>query len=248
MGVCYSTPTITAKPIFSSSSIFQYQSSDSNDNSNIKSSSLFPQKNQIFSLEPPFTDMPEWPNHYTKGYGIKEMPGYKCTLKINELALLRENFWSSKTENKQIWKLLHQACVYDHTKAEEFLYKNSIRTLNGCINQCVDPFNNIYCIPNFCINDPYFRLELLPEDQTHNQEIEIHLLDICNGKIAKIKVNESAKGGEIIEKYSKMHNIDLTINKVRLLFGGGIISENESLYQHKVKHGYSIQICVSPIE
>lgn len=45
-----------------------------------------------------------------------------------------------------------------------------------------------------------------------------------------------------------MNNIDLTINKVRLLFGGGIISENERLYQHKVKHDYSIQICVSPIE
>lgn len=232
MGVCCSISSITGTP-FSSSSGPPYKSSGSKDN------------RQIFGLEPPFTDMPEWPNHYTKGYGIKEMPGYKCTLKINELALLRKNFWSSRTENKKIWRLLHQACIYDHTKAEEFLYKNSIRTLKGCINQCVDSFNNIYCIPNFCINDPYFKLELLPKDQTHNQEIKIHLLD--NGKVMELKVNESEKGGEIIKKYSKMNNIDLATNKVRLLFGGGIIPENETLYQHKVKQGYSVQICVSPI-
>ena len=50
------------------------------------------------------------------------------------------------------------------------------------------------------------------------------------------------------EKYAEKHNIDLSKNIIRLLFGGGIIKDEESLYQHKVKNGFSIQICVSPIE
>ena len=61
-------------------------------------------------------------------------------------------------------------------------------------------------------------------------------------------MNQSTKGLELKEKYAEKHNIDLTKNRIRLLFGGGIIQDNESLYQHKVKNGFSIQICVSPIE
>ena len=32
-----------------------------------------------------FPDMPEWGDGITKGYGIKQMPAYKCDLKIDEL-------------------------------------------------------------------------------------------------------------------------------------------------------------------
>ena len=45
-----------------------------------------------------FPDMPEWGNGIKKGYGIKQMPAYKCDLKIDELNKKREEFWSSKTK------------------------------------------------------------------------------------------------------------------------------------------------------
>ena len=192
-----------------------------------------------------FKDMPEWGNNIMKGFGIKQMPGYKCDLKIDELIELRDQFWASRQTHKIQWKNIHQACVYDHIKAEEYLYKNNIKTLDGCINQCVDAYGNIYKVPNYCINDPYFELELLPKDNSHNEEIEITLFDIINQKNIKLKVNESEKGSDIIKKYAEKNNIDLNDNVIRLLFGGGIIKDDDTLYQHKVKNGFSIQICVS---
>jgi len=194
-----------------------------------------------------FYDMPEYGNGKMKGLGIKQMLAYKCNLKIDELNKLRDEFWASKQENKQQWKIVHQACIYDHIKAEEYLYKNNMHCKNGCINEVVDSYGNIYKVPNFCINEPYFELEILPEDNSHNEMINIILFDITNQKQIKLKVNESEKGESIIKKYAAAHNVDLTENKIRLLFGGGIIKENDALYQHKVKDGFSIQIVVSKI-
>lgn len=194
----------------------------------------------------PFKDFPEWDERYT-GYGIKRMKAYKCNLKVDELNKLRDKFWNSKVENRHQWQIIHQACVYDHIKAEEYLYTNNFSTVNGCINECLDKVTNKkYFVPNYCINEPYFELELLQEDQIHNEEIEINLLDVNNGKTETIKISESAKGKEIKERFTSLHNIDRLNNTIRLLFGGGIIKDNESLYQHKVKNGYGVQVCIVP--
>ena len=194
-----------------------------------------------------FPDMPEWGNGITKGYGIKQMPGYKCDLKIDELNKKREEFWASKTKLKTKWKIIHQACIYDHINAEEFLYKNNIKTLEGCINMCTDNEGNIFRVPNFCINDPHFQLELLDSEGAKGEEIEIKLFDVINQKQNKFKVLDSITGRELIEKYANKENIDLNKYKIRLLFGGGIIKDNETLFQHKVKNGFGIQICLNEI-
>ena len=54
-------------------------------------------------------DMPLWNNGKKVGYGIKEMPAYKCNLKVNELEKKRKAFWHSKkndTKHIQQWNLL----------------------------------------------------------------------------------------------------------------------------------------------
>jgi hypothetical protein len=194
-----------------------------------------------------FPDMEEWGNGVTKGYGIKQMPAYKCDLKIDELNKKREEFWNSKTKLKTKWKIIHQACIYDHINAEEFLYKNNMKTLEGCINICKDNQGNIFRVPNYCINDPYFELELLDKDKDKGENIEIKLLDIVNQKNNKINVADNITGEELIKKYAEDENIDLTKNKIKLLFGGGIIKEDETLFQHKVQNGFTIQICIVPL-
>ena len=194
-----------------------------------------------------FPDMPEWGDGIMKGYGIKQMPGYKCDLKIDELNKKREEFWSSRAKHKMKWKIIHQACVYDHVNAEEFLYKNNIKTIEGCINMCTDDQGNIFRVPNYCINDPYFELELLNKDETKGDIIEIKLFDVINQKQKSLNVPDNTTGEELIQKYANEENIDLTHNKIRLLFGGGIIKENETLFQHKVKNGFIIQICITKL-
>ena len=193
-----------------------------------------------------FPDMEEWGNGIKKGYGIKQMPGYKCSLKIDELNQKREEFWNSKTTKKSKWKILHQACIYDHINAEEFLYKNNFKTVDGCINMCIDSEGNIYRIPNYCINDPHYELELLPKNDNNSKNIEIKLVDNISEHKISLHVDDNITGKELIKIYSEHKKIDLNNNNIKLLFGGGVIKDNDSLYQHNVKNGFSLQICILP--
>ena len=173
------------------------------------------------------------------------MNAYKCNLIIDELNKKRDDFWNSKNKQKNKWKILHQACIYDHINAEEFLYKNGFNTVDGCINMCIDKEGNIFRIPNYCINDPYYELELLPAKEGEVKNIDIKLVDSTQKKL-KLNVSDNITGQELIDMYVKYKNIDLNNNNVKLFFGGGIIKNGETLFQHNVKNGYSLQVCVLP--
>jgi hypothetical protein len=191
-----------------------------------------------------FPDMPEIEPQIMKGYGIKQMPGYKCDLKIEQLNKKRDEFWSSKNKlNITKWKIIHQACIYDHINAEEFLFKNNIRTLNGCINMCLDEGGKLYRVPNFCINDPTFQLELLNNENSKKEKINIILNDVEAQKKKNYNIYDTTTGKELIEMYCKEENIDKDKYNFKLIFGGGIIKDDETLFQHKVKNDYVIQIC-----
>ena len=194
-----------------------------------------------------FPDMPLISPVVMKGYGIKQMPGYKCDLKIDELNKKREEFWASKNLgfNKFKWKIIHQACIYDHINAEDFLFKNNIKTLKGCINMCLDEDNKIYRVPNFCINDPTFQLELLNNEDSKGYKINIIINDIFHQKKTKYEINDNITGKQLIDKYCEEENIDKNKYNIKLIFGGGIIKDNETLFQHKVKNDYTIQICIN---
>ena len=191
-----------------------------------------------------FPDMPLWNNGKKVGYGIKEMPAYKCDLKVNELEKMRKIFWKSQKNIPQ-WNIMHQACVYPHIKAEEFLASNGFKTLEGCINMCVDRQGNVYRVPNYCINDPYFEIQLKSKNGgSDSNYINIVLFNATKNKKININVNENTKGLDIMKNYAKENNIDLNIYIIRLLYGGGLIRENETLYQHNVKNGDMVQISV----
>lgn len=64
-------------------------------------------------INPKFADMPEWEGERYRGVGIKQMKGYKCTLPIDELYKLREEFWNWRLKDKIIWRHLRQACIMD---------------------------------------------------------------------------------------------------------------------------------------
>ena len=110
---------------------------------------------------------------------------------------------------------------------------------------CVDPEGNIYRVPNYCINDPYFELELLPKNLGNsNKFINVILFEAARLQKISLNLNENTTGSEIINQYASQNKIDLNRNTIRLLFGGGIIRNDETLYQHKVKNGDMIQVSV----
>ena len=192
-----------------------------------------------------YPDMPEIEPKIMKGYGIKQMPGYKCDLKIDQLNKKRDEFWDSKNKKINIskWKIIHQACIYDHINAEELLFKHNIRTLNGCINMCLDENGKLYRIPNYCINDPTFQLELLNNENSKNEKINIFLNDVSAQKKKSYCISDTTTGKELIDMYCGEENIDKSKYNFKLIFGGGIIKDDETLFQHKVKNEYVIQIC-----
>ena len=64
------------------------------------------------------------------------------------------------------------------------------------------------------------------------------------GEIEK-EVKETITGKELMDMYVNEKNIDLTIKKIRLLFGGGIIKEDDMIFQHKVNTGYKIVVVIN---
>lgn len=138
----------------------------------------------------------------------------------------------------------------DHIKAEEYLHENNIETFAGCINHCIDSAGTDYHVPNFCINDPYFELGPIQanEDENHKEKILVTILDVGNSKVNDLEVKEDMTGEELEVKYEAENGIDLTKNKIRFLYGGGIIEDSDKLYQHKIRKGFSVQACISQIE
>lgn len=244
MGICWSNEKETINCISKNTEI--------NNRNNLENIELpiekFPSIDNSFeeSLKQ-FPDFPIWDNNKLSGYGIKQMPAYKCDLKTDELNKKIEEFWRSKKNKGKNWLHIHQACVFDHVKAEEYLFTHHLKTIDGCINMIVDEEGKVYRIPNYCINEPHFEMEILPEEDSRNKLINITLFDVTNQKQIKIKVSENTTGKEMMERYAAKHNIDLATNKIRLLFGGTLIKENEHLYQHKIKNHFSIQICITKI-
>ena len=272
MGVCWQTTGDSSKSKtgsnrLTSNIIISSQLNNNNNNQNInnlhqetnhrdnqekkveKTNNMNDQDSTLFDLSfeesiKNYPDMPEIKPQIMKGYGIKQMPGYKCNLKIDQLNKKRDQFWSSKNKlNITKWKIIHQACIYDHINAEEFLFKNNIRTLNGCINMCLDEGGKLYRVPNFCINDPTFQLELLNNENSKKEKINIVLNDVSAQKKKNYNIYDTTTGKELIEMYCKEENIDKDKYNFKLMFGGGIIKDDETLFQHKVKNDYVIQIC-----
>ena len=59
-----------------------------------------------------------------------------------------------------------------------------------------------------------------------------------------MNANENTKGIDLINYYAKLNKIDLKRFVIRLLYGGRLIRENETLYQHNVKNGDFIQVSI----
>lgn len=195
-----------------------------------------------------FRDMPSIENKF-KGLGIKKMKAYKCELKIDDLNKMRDNFWEKKCKKNGRWKILRQACVYDNNKAAEYLTQNGFWTVNGCINLCTDSTNKVYKIPNYCINDPYFEKELIGIENKgkYCNEISIVVSDQNDCHIP-MKIIENITGKELKEKICSMKNVDPSKVKCRLFFGGNELLDNQCIFQHKIKNGYTIQCLYSSVE
>ena len=143
-------------------------------------------------------DMEEIKGDTYVGIGIKKMKGYKCNLKIDELNKKREYFWDIKTnyknKNWKIWDVIKRAVSFDELRATLLLEEYNIKTVNGCINHLIDSDGNYYRIPNYCINEPSFEINIEDEQNIEEKNVKIK---IYGWKNLEIEIDNKLKGEDL---------------------------------------------------
>lgn len=107
----------------------------------------------------------------------------------------------------------------------------------------IDSKNRLYKVPNFCVNLPYIEKEILEEEKEHmNKKLNIYLHDVYENKKTDIELTDDLKISEIKKKFAENNSIDLNIIKLRFLYGGTELMDDNHLYQYNLSDGYIIQI------
>ena len=192
-------------------------------------------------------DMEELDNDIYSGFGIRKMRAYKCNLNLEELNEKREQFWKDKTNPKNknwtTWITIHQAIKYDEERASLLLELYHISLINGCINHLKDEYGYKYKIPNYCINDPYFKRDI-STDKTESQIIKIRFYSYEGKHPIILKVNTQWKAKKLKEEFIKKQKIDGK-KKIRLFVYGIEIKDDDFLYQHKLNQEKPIYVIIN---
>ena len=179
-------------------------------------------------------DMEEYKEDIYVGLGIKRMKAYKCNLKIDELNKLREHFWGIKTKyttkNWPTWDTIKRAVLYDELRASLLLEEYKIKTVNGCINNLEDSKGNFYKIPNYCINDPYFRIDVKDEQNVKEENINV---SIYGPKKFEIVLSNKLKGKDLKNEIKIREQIN-DDKEIRLFTRGSEILNDDFLYKYNL--------------
>ena len=197
--------------------------------------------------EKEFPDFEELNNGKFIGYGIKQIPSYKCLIPYDKLYELREEFWKEKISKNKRWKAIREICESDPDSAVQlmeiagFYCIDNIRTIYEIENP-----KNSYKIPNFCINDPVFErnYDIYEEKKNTIENIPIIIFCFITNDIKEIKLNvfNKSSGKEIKELLSKELNKPLENYKFRLFFSGQEIFDDHLLYYHNIENKNKIQV------
>ena len=119
----------------------------------------------------------------------------------------------------------------------------SLKTAKGKINELIDGKNRQYKIPNFCINLPYIEKKIYDKEEQHtNKKLKIYLHDVYENKKIEIEITDNLKINDIKNLFAEKSLINLDKVKLRFLYGGTELIDNNHLYQYKIFDGYIIQI------
>ena len=106
-----------------------------------------------------------------------------------------------------------------------------------------DHYNNMYRVPNYCINDPFFEKELMAVDENkEKRNINITLYDLYKNKKTDVEIDENSLCEKLKFLFCEKNQIDLNKAKIRMLFGGVEMKDENHIYQYKLQDGYTVQI------
>ena len=195
------------------------------------------QKKEMKDLgpDPNFPDFEEWEGDKYSGVGAKRMKGYKCDLPIDQLNDKKRQFWDKKISENKDWEIVQKICIADDERIKLYLEENKFTLVNNCINHMIGPDGAHFHVPNYCINDPYFEKELVKNDE-EEKKIILNLF-VSNDKINLKEEFSNHDNGEKIKKvFSEKTNMNEDEYKLRIIFSGTEIKDNDLIYQHKLKN------------
>jgi len=187
------------------------------------------------------------------GEGIKKIPAYKCKIPYDKLNDLREQFWKSKVKFKAIWKAIREFCQSDAETAAILLETAEMACLHGDLREVIfvgNP-NYVFRVPNFCVCDPIFERDY-DQIKEINKDIEevnikIVLYYLEQNKDIEIETTNKTSVKKIKEAFAEKMNIDLNTHKIRLLFRGQELLDENLLYYNNVEDMSKIQVMVNEI-
>lgn len=209
---------------------------NANTNSNMNNINL--------NLDEKFKDLEEYENEFS-GEGIKRIKAYKWNHPFDKLYKLRMDFWSSKKDNKKIWATIKQACESDHLSAQGLLLSLGIMPVDGTMKMLIDNTDNIYEVPNFCINDPLHKKEIQEKNIVPVEILKIGIVDMFNpSKVSYIKIPNNVNCLELKKCYADAKKLDLHKHKIRAIYQGAEILDDQTLGQHNLKTNSKIQFAI----
>jgi len=109
----------------------------------------------------------------------------------------------------------------------------------------------VYKVPNFCVCDPIFErdYEKIKEKNKDIESIKIKIILYYLAKNKDIKMNVTNKTHvkKVKESFAKKMELDLKTHKVRLLFRGQELLDDNPLYFNNVGDGSKIQVMVNEL-
>ena len=166
---------------------------------------------------------------------------------------MREKFWNSKKKNKRVWRAIRECCESDANTAVILLEAAEMACVNNDLRQVIVLTNPdyVYKVPNYCVCDPVFERDY-DKIKEENKDIEsvkmkIVLYYLAKNKNIKLHVNNKMKVKKVKEAFAKKMEIDLKTHKIRLLFRGQELLDENPLYYNNVEDMSKIQVMVNEI-
>ena len=185
------------------------------------------------------------------GEGIKKIPAYKCDIPYDQLNSLREKFWDSRIRYKRAWKVIRECCESDADTAVILLEAAEMACVKDNLREIMILSNPdiIFKVPNYCICDPVFErdYEKIKEENKDipEEKIVVLLYYLAQNKNIKIHATNKTKAKKLKEAFAKKMDIDLNTHKIRFLFRGQELLDDNRLCYNKVENMSKIQVMVN---
>lgn len=155
--------------------------------------------------------------------------------------------------NKTIWKIIRECCETDSDTAVLLLEAAEM----GCENNLRKVFllnvpEYIFRVPNYCICDPLYErdYETLKNNLKNIQEKKIHIICFYLDKNINVEldVTNKMKVKDIKTLFANNINVDTQKFKIRFLFKGQELIDDNLLCYNNIDNMSKIQVMINPIE